>query len=121
MKEPSVLDYLKSKINPWQSEKIELAESETPPMSSDAIPPTDEGGTPKARISFQMPKSIPWRTILALVYLLAAVFVSDSVGILTPFAWAVKSAMVVVYSILAIIMFLKPSPSKAMAGGSGSA
>jgi O-antigen/teichoic acid export membrane protein len=62
-----------------------------------------------------------WRTILALVYLLAAIFVSESVGILTPFAWAMKSAMVVGYSILAIIMFLKPLPSKAVARGSGSA
>ena len=61
-----------------------------------------------------------WRTSLALVYLLAAIFVSESVGILTPFAWAVKSAMVVGYTILAIIMFLKPLPSRAVAGGSGS-
>ena len=62
-----------------------------------------------------------WRTILALVYLLAAVFVSNSVGILTPFAWAVKSALVVGYVILAVIMFLKPPRSRAMAGGGGSA
>jgi len=36
MKEPSVLDYLKSRLNPWQSEKVELAETETPPVSDAA-------------------------------------------------------------------------------------
>ena len=66
MKEPSVLDYLKSRFIPWQSEKIELAETEVPEMSSDAIPPINGDEAPKARVSFQMPKSIPWRTLLAL-------------------------------------------------------
>ena len=56
MKEPSVLDYLKSRLNPWQSEKVELAESETPPVV-DASAPSDGGETPqapKARISLDM-------------------------------------------------------------------
>jgi 4-amino-4-deoxy-L-arabinose transferase-like glycosyltransferase len=30
MKEPSILDYLKSRLNPWQKEKIELPQAETP-------------------------------------------------------------------------------------------
>jgi hypothetical protein len=80
MKEPSVLDYLKSRLNPWQSEKVELAESEIPPMSSDAIPPVDGDETPKTRISFQMPKSIPWRTLLALALALFGQFTLDPTG-----------------------------------------
>ncbi len=80
MKEPSVLDYLKSKLNPWQSEKIEIPESEAPaPDSVDALPPGEAGATKTAPV-FHTPKAAPWRTFLALVLALIGQSAMDPTG-----------------------------------------
>lgn len=50
-----------------------------------------------------------WRTLLVLAFLLAAVFVTESVVVFTPVAWIIKSAMVGVYSIFAYLVLIKPS------------
>ncbi len=78
IKEPSVLDYLKSML-PWSKTKVELTESETPPLSDavDGVPPLGVDGSRKAADSLQMPKSLPWRTVLALVLAFVGQFILD--------------------------------------------
>jgi O-antigen/teichoic acid export membrane protein len=49
-----------------------------------------------------------WRTMLVLVFLLMAIFISGSVAVFTPAAWMIKSGMVGVYSIFAYLLFIKP-------------
>lgn len=58
MQEPSVLDYLKSKLNPWSRETLELpAQDGESPTQADEQPPV-ESASPAVR-------SAPWRPILA--------------------------------------------------------
>ncbi len=57
LKEPSVLDYVKAKLNPWQKEKIQIPERE----ETDSEP----GSTPQPRLSLHLPAYRPWRTTLA--------------------------------------------------------
>ena len=49
-----------------------------------------------------------WRTMLVLVFLLLAIFISGSVVVFTPAAWMIKSGMVGIYSIFAYLLFIKP-------------
>ncbi|MFO7585339.1 MAG: glycosyltransferase family 39 protein, partial [Anaerolineales bacterium] len=58
MQEPSVLDYLKSKLNPWSRETLELpAQDGESPTQADEQPPV-ESAPPAVRPA-------PWRPILA--------------------------------------------------------
>jgi len=57
MKEPSVLDYVKSKLRFWQIEKLEL--------------PPDENLPEPGPKTIQSSKPIPWRSLLAMVLALA--------------------------------------------------
>ena len=89
MKEPSVLDFLKSRLNPWQKDKIQIpfaAESavsaendeaefsgsesivqdETAPNAS-FLNTHDEDGMREITIKLRLPVHIPWRTLLALL------------------------------------------------------
>jgi hypothetical protein len=63
LKEPSVLDYVKSKLNPWQKEKIEIPLDETvgeQPTVEQTVNPSRAGFT------LQLPAYRPWRTTLAI-------------------------------------------------------
>lgn len=68
-KEPSVLDFLKSRLNPWQSEKVEVPET----VSGEPAP--QQPGR-----SFQMPRSLPWRTVLALLLAFIGQSILDPTG-----------------------------------------
>ncbi len=67
--EPSVLDYLKSRLNPRQSQKVELADDgQTPPAAGTdlTVPPAGDDGSPRTlNFSIQLPRALPWRTLLA--------------------------------------------------------
>ena len=87
MKEPSVLDFLKSRLNPWQKEKIQIppsAESVDSPRSFDIqasgaetigqdenspkvkfLNSRDDDGMREITIRLRMPVHIPWRSLLA--------------------------------------------------------
>lgn len=79
MKEPSVLDYLKSRLNPWQTDKVELADSETPQADSvDGSLLPDQSAAPRA--SFKLPQVLPWRTFLALALAVFGQSVLDPTG-----------------------------------------
>ncbi len=63
LNEPSVLDYIKSKLNPWQKEKIEI------PLDETAIEQTTAEGTVSAArpgFALRLPAYRPWRTALAI-------------------------------------------------------
>lgn len=84
MKEPSILDYLKSRLNPWQKEKIELPAAPRPENSAATSLPHDgfevepdaqislesnadwQGKTPLDDDELRVPTHLPWRTLLAL-------------------------------------------------------
>lgn len=64
LKEPSVLDYVKSKLNPWQKEKIEIPEwEETAPQVESA---EEASITPRTGFALRLPAYRPWRTTLAI-------------------------------------------------------
>lgn len=64
LKEPSVLDYVKSKLNPWQKEKIEIPEWEE---SEREVEPADEADiTSRPGFALRLPAYRPWRTTLAI-------------------------------------------------------
>jgi hypothetical protein len=91
MKEPSVLDYLKSRLNPWQKEKIqfpvETGEGVEPAGEGDEAVSVEyagaeagaplilathaEGGEDQLR-GWRASGPLPWRTVLALLAALAA-------------------------------------------------
>lgn len=102
-KEPSVLDYLLSRLMPGRADKIELDTSEAPsaPAAAPALvtpsianeiaadetnitvtPPTTniEPEPRTINISFQVPQSIPWRTPIALLAALIGQFALDPTG-----------------------------------------
>ncbi len=62
MKEPSVLDYVKSRLNPWQKEKVEIPAEE--------IQPVEE--VQESQPAEKKPLNLPFRTFLALAVGLAA-------------------------------------------------
>ncbi len=66
MEEPSVLDYLKSKLNPWHGKKIEI-----PAQEPGEQPQQPDIGEPKQKTS-ALPVTWPWRVVLALVFALIA-------------------------------------------------
>lgn len=93
MKEPSILDYLKSRLNPWQKEKIQIPSSAEPASSENpaidapsaevsapekSIPDAplttsiDDDGVREIVIKLRLPNRIPWRTLLALVLAIIA-------------------------------------------------
>jgi hypothetical protein len=94
MKEPSILDYLKSRLNPWQKEKIEIpdeVEPETPEVPSPVTLSVDapapeapvssaaqttsidyDDGMREFTIKLRMPTRLPWRTVLALLLAIIA-------------------------------------------------
>lgn len=78
MKEPSVLDYLKSML-PWSKTKVELADPITESGPSDNGLPSTDLGTPKTS-NFRLPSALPWRTFLALLLALFAQFTLDPTG-----------------------------------------
>ena len=101
MKEPSILDYLKSRLNPWQKEKIEIPETDVPvrveenvspaaissgtevpdPINAGVVAPVtsaaNEDGTREFTIKLRLPTRIPWRSFLALVLALIAQWTMD--------------------------------------------
>jgi 4-amino-4-deoxy-L-arabinose transferase-like glycosyltransferase len=56
MKEPSILDYLKSRLNPWQKEKIQI-----PPVDEPGEPAGTENSVPNTPVA-EMPASEPAST-----------------------------------------------------------
>jgi len=71
LKEPSVLDFIKSRLNPWQKEKIEIPEiEETGPEPS--RPGEAARVNRLAAMTLQLPAYRPWRTTLAIGLALAA-------------------------------------------------
>lgn len=73
MEQPSVLDYLKSKFNPWSQEKIELPESAVEPDSiSTAL---SRGAThPFAGLNVGR---LPWRSLLSLGFAFSGQFMLE--------------------------------------------
>ena len=101
MKEPSILDYLKSRLNPWQKEKIEIPETDVPvsveenigleTSSSETAAPVvsavSEDGTREITIKLRVPVQVPWRSFLSLALALAAQWAMEpSMGRLIPLA-----------------------------------
>ncbi|MCX6067022.1 MAG: hypothetical protein NT121_14915, partial [Chloroflexi bacterium] len=80
MKEPSILDYLKSRLNPWQKEKIEIPRETPGPENQnqggvgDVVQVSTQGedGVREITIKLRLPVNVPWRTFLALVLALIA-------------------------------------------------
>jgi len=96
MKEPSILDYLKSRLNPWQKEKIEIPEmdisvrpeetvspEETPAdtavseptgmgINAPVVSVTSENGMREINIKLRVPTHVPWRSFLGLALALFA-------------------------------------------------
>jgi hypothetical protein len=83
MKEPSVLDYLKSRLNPWSKEKIEIpwdgelsvratAYSETGLAQTDGADSAASSLTEDGLPEVVPPLRLPWRTILALAIAIIA-------------------------------------------------
>ncbi len=72
MNEPSILDYLKSRLNPWSKEKIQIpAPGEKPELlgqPSELSEETQPGPT------INIPREFPWRTLAALLLGLFAQF-----------------------------------------------
>lgn len=64
LNEPSVLDYVKSKLNPWRKEKVEIPLMEETVSESD--PAEETGRTPRPGFSLQLPAYRPWRATLAI-------------------------------------------------------
>lgn len=101
MKEPSLLDYLKSRLNPWQKEKIEIPNAEAPVSAeknidsetivsentalvvpnADASTPVvfeaSEEGTREITSKLRVPSQVPWRSFLGLVLALVAQLVIE--------------------------------------------
>src|SRR5689334_22554942 len=69
MEEPSVLDYLKSRL-PWSKQKEEL-----PILSPEGGEPPEPGP------AFNLTLNLPWRTLLALALALIGQFVLDPTGL----------------------------------------
>lgn len=71
MNEPSLLDYLKSKLNPWQTEKLDFPAKPdaVSPDNLDAEPLTQAAGSPEpdpVKSIFATLAALPWRTFFAL-------------------------------------------------------
>jgi len=80
MKEPSVLDYLKSRLNPWQKDKVEIPGTASLTGVDENISPElkDSAGVSETTveeapvevvgrdIETHAPKHMPWRSLLAL-------------------------------------------------------
>lgn len=63
MEEPSVLDYLKSKLNPWSREKIDIPQAvveDVPPTDAEPARPQDAASLVSGLLR------LPWRSLLAL-------------------------------------------------------
>ncbi len=73
MEEPSVLDYLKSKINPWAAKKISIPNSELSEESKGEESWEEFEEEYKAPVSKEK-SSFPWRSILALIFAVIAQF-----------------------------------------------
>ena len=64
--EPSVLDYVKSRLNPWQKEKIEIPQPGEPGME---LPPE---AASQFAVDIRVPQNLPWRALAALFVALFA-------------------------------------------------
>lgn len=64
LNEPSVLDYVKSKLNPWQKEKIEIPQVEE--IVSEPASVEEARTTSRPGFTLQLPAYRPWRTPLAI-------------------------------------------------------
>jgi hypothetical protein len=71
MQEPSILDFLKSKLNPGESPKIELPEEpkQRKPSKKKEEPPPVPAPVKEKTYFF---KNLPWRSLLALGFMLFA-------------------------------------------------
>lgn len=78
LKEPSVLDYIKSKLNPRQKEKIEIPEWEESEREVETADETDI--TPRPGFALRLPAYRPWRTTLAIGAALYAQWTIESAG-----------------------------------------
>ena len=85
MKEPSVLDYIKSRLNPWQKEKIQLPSAPAESVSADVTAASEEGRQEVTLDFVTAPANerqlisegssggkMPWRTLLAVAVALVA-------------------------------------------------
>ena len=113
MKEPSVLDFLKSRLNPWQKEKIQIPsdvetsestaaapqpQASSADISADISEPdvrasmagfensSEADGMRTVTIKLRLPARIPWRTILALLVAIIAQRVLEPPAAAIPFA-----------------------------------
>ncbi len=78
LNEPSVLDYVKSKLNPWQKEKIEFPLVEETAIEQAAAQETVSAARPG--FALKLPAYRPWRAILALGLALFAQWTLESAG-----------------------------------------
>jgi len=78
LKEPSVLDYLKSKLNPWQKEKIELPQVDEAAGEKPVIKEMVSASRPG--FALPLPTHRPWRTLLAIGFALFAQWTLESAG-----------------------------------------
>lgn len=78
LKEPSVLDYVKSKLNPWQKEKIEIPELEEAALKAE--PAEEAGAATRPEFALRLPAYRPWRTILGIGAALLAQWMIESAG-----------------------------------------
>jgi 4-amino-4-deoxy-L-arabinose transferase-like glycosyltransferase len=68
--EPTVLDYVKSKLMFWQKKQIEIPGPESAP-ETESSPPLSIGGPPDLAVPSQ-PFILPWRSLLAIALALGA-------------------------------------------------
>jgi 4-amino-4-deoxy-L-arabinose transferase-like glycosyltransferase len=80
MEEPSVLDYLKSKLNPWSRETIEIPPTEDEPLETS--PERDR----VLLVEGASRKPLPWRALLALALALVAQSFLEPPAALAPLA-----------------------------------
>lgn len=82
LNEPSVLDYVKSKLNPWQKEKIEIPPASEAESFSQAEKSAAKEVTsaPQPGLTVKLPAYRPWRTLLAIGCALFAQWTLENAG-----------------------------------------
>jgi MFS family permease len=87
MKEPSVLDYLKSRL-PWSKNKLDFPTLEAESQGNEQLPAGPSMPEPVREPVVREKLKLPWRSLLALLLALFAQFTLDP----EPFSWGSNSA-----------------------------
>lgn len=105
MEEPSVLDYLKSKLMPWKGRKIEIpAPDEIPAPAAVQSAPMEAEEPPTAAASVARPVyHWPWRMLLALVLAVAAQRLLEPAGERSATVSAALYLMAAAFAVWALI------------------